>query len=75
MTQTQLHDYGTLWVVQDADDQTAPDVAAVVAELAVQVAEIAQRLGALVSDTATIRADVESVGHALVEVCGLRSAA
>ena len=49
-----------------------PDTAAVVAELAVEVAEIVQRLDALVSGAAEVRARVEAVGGVLVQVCGLQ---
>lgn len=85
---TQLHAHGALGVVPGSqtvpqpDDvwsssapvgcDEQPDPAAVAADLAVQVAEIAQRLDALAASTAAVRAEVETVGEALVQVCGRR---
>lgn len=48
-----------------------PDPAAVIAELAIQVAEASRCLDALVAGADAIRGDLESVGGALVQVCGL----
>lgn len=75
---THPHDHGALRVMQDVDSQRPPagepDVAAAVEELTLRVAAITRRLDALVADAGAIRADVESVGGALVRLSGRRQA-